>query len=95
MIGIFRAHFGRSPIPPGDELGACGHMNAVIEAEVAISWLMPRQSGVSNGVVMLKSPLSRASGAFPLCRKMFYSTTQSAAEAECEKRNDRGDTSGI
>src|SRR4030088_266242 len=49
---------------------------------------MPRQSGVSNGVLMLKSPFFGASGAFPLCRKMLYSTTQSAAEAEREKRND-------
>src|ERR1700682_891378 len=49
---------------------------------------MPRQSGVSNGVVMLKSPFFGVAGAFPLCRKMFYSTTQSAAEAEREKRND-------
>src|SRR3979490_3037820 len=50
---------------------------------------MPRQSGVAHGVVMPKSPLPCASGAFPLCRKMFYSTTQCAVEAECGKLNDR------
>src|SRR5713226_4585056 len=38
------------------------------------SWLMARQSSAENNVVMQLSPVGHNSGAFPLCRKMFYST---------------------
>src|SRR6266545_3747587 len=49
-------------------------------------WLIPRQSGASDGVLMLKSLRSwPLAGTLPLCRKMFYTATQSAIE----KRNDR------
>src|ERR1700680_1214715 len=41
-------------------------------------WLMARQSSASNGVVMLTSPSRGKTPAFPLCRKMFYTATQSA-----------------
>src|SRR5258708_10984219 len=49
------------------------------------SWLILRQSGASNGVVMFCPISAHSSCAFPLCRKMFYRTRQSAIE----KRNER------
>src|SRR5258705_12780443 len=49
------------------------------------SWLIVRQSGASNGVVMFCPISAHSSCAFPLCRKMFYRTRQSAIE----KRNER------
>src|SRR6476661_8160245 len=58
-------------------------------------WLISRQSGASNGVVMLKSP-GAAKSAFPLCRKMFYRTRPSAARKrrrlgrEVKVSNDQG-----
>src|ERR1700730_13415573 len=57
------------------------------------SWLRARQSGASNGVVMLKSPMLGQAHAFPLCRKMFYRTIRNR-EAETLGENqvasDRG-----
>src|SRR5260370_3111142 len=50
------------------------------------SWLIVRQSGAPNGVVMFCPISAHSSCAFPLCRKMFYRTRQSAIE----KRNERG-----
>src|SRR5258707_447934 len=49
------------------------------------SWLIVRQSGASNGVVMFCPLSAHSSCASPLCRKMFYRTRQSAIE----KRNER------
>jgi hypothetical protein len=46
---------------------------------------MLRQSGVSNGVLILAPDIvvaRRRARAFPLCRKMLYSTPQSAPKAE-------------
>jgi len=36
MIGILRPHLEGTPIPAGDEVGAGGHVNAIVEAEVAL-----------------------------------------------------------
>src|SRR4029453_12228405 len=48
------------------------------------SWLMARQSSAENNVVMQISPAGHDLAAFPLCRKMFYSTT-------CGKKAKQGD----
>src|SRR5258707_4111030 len=58
------------------------------------SWLIVRQSGASNGVVMFCPLSAHSSCAFPLCRKMFYRTRQSAIakrnERETQVASDRG-----
>src|SRR5882757_8044015 len=55
------------------------------------SGVMARQSGASNGVVMLKTPIAVRSRAFPLCRKMFYRATQSVGnDVETKVASDQG-----
>ena len=93
MVGIALAHLGLNAAPSRRRSRRCPHRNAVIEAEVALflAHVAPvRRSRTASSC--LKSPIPRTTScAFPLCRKMFYRTTQSA-DQETERR---GDTSGI
>src|SRR5258705_6814952 len=53
-----------------------GAATALLRPRSRASWLIARQSSAENNVVMQISPVGYDSGAFPLCQKMFYSTTR-------------------
>src|ERR1700687_1200524 len=75
MIGMPLAHVGGTPLPAGDDVGASGHGNAVVEAEVAL--LLAHTAPVGRVERRTHAQISnRGSSAFPLCRKMFYRTTR-------------------
>src|SRR5262249_23999646 len=69
------AQFARPLFPARDHLGAAGHRDAIVEAEVAL--LLAHLAPVHVGKGRHYQALPAISLQFPLCRKMVYSTTQS------------------
>src|SRR4030081_3352820 len=78
MIGISFAHFSGAPLPAGNDVGAISDGHAVVEAAITLFLIhaapVRRVERRSHAQISNRDALS----AFPLCRKMFYRTTQSA-----------------
>ena len=85
MAGMPRAHFGGTPVPAGDDVGASGHRDAVVEAEVEL--LLAHGAPVRRIERRRHRKISKSGRQrmrFHFAGKCSTATTQSAAT----KRND-------
>src|SRR5258707_13701340 len=75
MVGISRTLLRRAPLPAGDDLGASGHCNAVVETFVTVFLAHPAPIGRVERRTHAQISGLGLSSVFPLCRKMFYTAT--------------------